>query len=83
MVCTDEGHLYTGMSTDIERRFSEHLRKFVEKKGVGAKYFLSHKPKGIVYREVFNNRSDATKREMSIKKMSKAKKVSLIRHSNY
>ncbi len=78
MVHTAEGQLYTGIATDIDRRFHEHLRKFIEKKGVGAKYFLSHEPKKVVYSEMFDNRSDATKREMDIKKISRSKQCSLV-----
>jgi 3-methyladenine DNA glycosylase AlkC/predicted GIY-YIG superfamily endonuclease len=74
MVETDKGVFYTGISTDVERRFEEHCNS---KKG--AKFFRGHKPKAIVYREVCKNRSDASKRECAIKKLTKSKKKELVK----
>ena len=64
---------YTGITTDVERRFEEHLqcRK-------GAKYFNGRKPLGVVYREDGHNRSSAGKREAEIKKLSRSEKELLI-----
>ena len=42
--CRD-GSLYTGVTTDVERRFAQH------RAGTGAKYTRSHPPEAIVYRE--------------------------------
>jgi putative endonuclease len=69
---TEKNKLYTGIATDVERRFVEHLI------GIGAKYFRSDEPKKIVYCEVFKNRSEASIREAAIKKLSKKEKLSLI-----
>lgn len=64
---------YTGITTDVERRFGEHLqcRK-------GAKYFNGRKPLGVVYREDGHSRSSAGKREAEIKKLSRSAKELLI-----
>ena len=69
---TENGKLYTGITTDLERRFWEHCS------GFGAKYFRSETPHQIVYTEMHIDRSEASKREYEIKKMSKEKKLELI-----
>ncbi len=78
IACTD-GSLYTGISTDVERRFKQHKNK------KGAKYFYSHIPEKIVYIEENHSRSSASKREYSIKALSKVQKQLLINseHINY
>jgi len=73
IVETEKGVLYTGITTDVERRFSEHCDS---KKG--AKFFRGHKPKKVVYRETCKDRSTASKREYEIKKMTRDKKLKLI-----
>lgn len=76
---TEQSTLYTGITTDVERRFQEHLDMFNGKRSAkGAKYFRRAKPLKIVYAETCANRSEATKREAAIKRMTKAKKVALI-----
>ena len=65
--------LYTGIATDVERRFEEH------KRGEGAKYTRAHKPVKIVYKKKVGNRSLAQKREAEIKKFPRTKKLALIR----
>ena len=69
--CSDDT-LYTGISTDIERRYAQHASN------QGAKYFRGRKPKKLVYQESGYNRSAATKRELEIKKLSRADKFQLI-----
>ena len=64
---------YTGITTDVERRYQEHSQC-----GKGAKYFNGRKPLGVVYREDGHNRSSASRREAEIKKMSRAEKERLI-----
>ena len=71
IACTD-GSLYTGISTDVERRFEQHKNK------KGAKYFYSHIPEKIVYIENNHTRSSASKREYRIKALSKIQKQLLI-----
>lgn len=73
VILTTKNKLYTGISTDPERRFFEHL--FDGKKG--AKFFRSDSPQKIVHIEEFENMSMALKREAEIKKWSAQKKRSL------
>jgi len=73
--CSD-GSLYTGVTTDIERRFLEH------KEGKnGAKYTRSRFPISVVYRETCASRSEAQIRESAIKKYTKNEKELLIKQS--
>jgi len=67
------GKLYTGITTDIERRLDEHT-----KGQRGAKYFRIEKPKEIVYRETLKSRSEALRREYEIKRLNRAAKQKLI-----
>jgi len=69
--CKD-GSLYTGWSTDPFRRTQQHNR------GKGAKYTQQHRPVQLVYTEELPDRSTAMRRESSIKKMSHARKKTLI-----
>jgi putative endonuclease len=67
-----DNSLYTGITTDLERRFQQHLN------GSGAKYFYGRKPIKIVYTESYENRSNASVREAAIKKLSRSQKEKLI-----
>lgn len=73
MIKTLKNKIYTGITTDIERRFDEHLYQ-----NGGAKFFRSDTPLDVVYYEVFLNRSEASKREYEIKKMKRDQKDLLI-----
>lgn len=66
-----DGTLYTGISNDVERRLSEHQN------GRGAKYTRGRRPVKLVYFEEYVDRSDASKREMEIKRMSREAKLLL------
>lgn len=70
--CKD-GSIYTGITTDLERRLQEH------KDGKGGNYTRAHKPDKIVYTEEFSNRSEASKREAEIKKWSRGEKLNLVK----
>ena len=73
IILTKNNKLYTGITTDVERRFEEH------KSGLkGAKFLKSNPPKKIVYIEKLKDRSIATKREIEIKKLSRKEKLELI-----
>lgn len=74
MILTAKGRLYTGVSTDPERRFIEHLCD--PKKG--AKFFRSDSPEKIVYLEVVGTYSDALKREIAIKALTSHQKKCLV-----
>jgi putative endonuclease len=69
--CAD-GTFYTGWTTDPERRVAQH------NKGVGAKYTSTRRPVKLVYLETHQNRTEAMKRELAIKKMKRAQKSKLV-----
>lgn len=72
--CSDHT-LYTGITTDLERRVVEHnSTKF------GAKYTASRRPVKMVYSKKFRNRSAAAKEEVRIKKLKKFEKLELIKN---
>jgi putative endonuclease len=74
---TECGALYTGITTDVERRYAEHLA--VKKGGnLGAKYFRGRSPRRLVYTETCEGRSAASKRECEIKAMSRKQKLALV-----
>lgn len=75
--CVDNT-LYTGITTDIDRRISEH-----NSIGLGAKYTRSRQPVKLVYLESCENRSIASKREYVIKKLKKKEKLFLINQYKY
>ena len=68
----EDGSFYTGITNDLERRFSEH------KAGLGGHYTASHAVTKRVYSEICETRSEALKREAEIKRMTRAKKIDLI-----
>ncbi|WP_181686442.1 GIY-YIG nuclease family protein [Halorhabdus salina] len=68
----DDGTLYTGYTTDPERRRSEHQA------GEGAKYTRGRTPVELVHLERFGSRSAAQSREYEIKQYSRDRKESLI-----
>ena len=69
----DDESLYTGITTDIERRFIQH------KTGKGAKYFYGRAPVKIVFLEDGHTRSSASKREAEIRRLPKHKKLLLVK----
>jgi putative endonuclease len=69
--CAD-GSLYTGYTTDPERRVAEH------NDGAGAKYTRGRTPVELVHVERFESRSAAMAREHAIKQLSRAEKESLV-----
>lgn len=73
IIRTESGKLYTGITTDLDRRFVDH-----QKGGKGAKFFRISGAKEIVYRESHPDRSSATKREAAIKKMSLQEKLDIL-----
>ena len=74
MVKTRSSKIYTGITTDIERRFRQHKG---ELKG-GAKFFNSDPAVEIVYRETSKDRSSASRREAQIKKLTRQQKLQLV-----
>ena len=79
IVQTSRQLLYTGIATDVERRFQQHRDVFDGcPNAKGAKYFRGHEPVAVVYRESCPNRSVASQREHTIKRMSRSQKLALI-----
>lgn len=72
--CRD-GSFYTGITTDVVRRFDEHKNK------AGGHYTSSRGVVRVVYQESHPDRSAALKREAEIKKWKREKKVSLFQKS--
>ncbi len=73
LICSDNT-LYTGITTDLERRIKEHNGESLW----WAKYTKTRQPVELLYYESHNNRSEASKREYEIKKMTRAQKLQLI-----
>lgn len=69
--CAD-GSLYTGCSNDLTKRLLQHNT------GQGAKYTHHRGPVMLRYTETVSNRSEALKREIAIKKLSRKQKLQLI-----
>lgn len=68
--CQD-GSIYTGITVDVAKRYEAH------ETGKGAKYMRSHPPKQILKVIEFANRSEASKAEYAIKKLSASEKRTL------
>ena len=72
MVECRDGSLYTGISTDPERRARVH------NSGHGAKYTRSRLPVTLCYREPQPDKGTALRRECAIKRLTRAEKLALI-----
>ncbi len=68
----EDGSIYTGITTDVVRRFEEH------KNGIGSSFTRAKKAKRIAYTEEHTDRSSALKREAEIKKWPREKKLGLV-----
>jgi len=69
--CAD-GTLYTGWTTDLERRLQAH------NSGRGARYTCGRRPVRLVYREEQPTRSAAQRREAAIRRLARTDKLKLI-----
>ena len=72
--CTD-GSLYTGIATDVERRYSEHVA------GKGARYTRSHPPVRLVASCPVGSRSEALRAEMAVKRLPSGKKQAALQEA--
>lgn len=75
VVCSDST-LYTGWATDVQARAKNH------NSGSGSLYCRLRRPVRLVYEEELSSRSDAQKRELAIKRMSRRRKLALIRSTS-
>ena len=76
LIRTAQASLYTGVTTDVQRRFAEHENR--DKKNKGAKALRGKGPLKLVFKIVVGNRSDALKLEYKVKKLSRTDKQRLI-----
>ncbi len=70
--CADKT-LYTGITTDIERRMDEH--NFSKK---GSKYVMARRPSRLVFSKQFKDRSSVSKEEARIKRLTREEKLTII-----
>ena len=68
ILCHD-GSLYTGITTDVQRRFRQHQQL------KGAKYFRIHRPQSVLFVEDGHSHSSALAREAEIKALSRPQKL--------
>lgn len=71
--CSDES-LYSGITTDLERRISEHNGS-----GKGAKYTKPRQPVVLVYSEIHASKSEASIREAQLKNLTRSQKLLLLK----
>jgi predicted GIY-YIG superfamily endonuclease len=71
-----DGSLYTGVTTDIERRLKMH------QEGKASRYTRTHQPVELVYREECGGRSRALTRECAVKSLPRGRKEELIAEGN-
>ena len=74
--CRDDT-VYTGYTTDVDRRVSEHDA------GNGGKYTRGRTPVELCHVETYGTKSEAMKSEHAIKALSRAEKEDLIERSEY
>jgi len=74
LIRVKNGSLYTGVTTDVERRFQEHA----DGGGKAAKYFRGKGPLRLVFCQKVGDRSLAMKAEAAVKKLSKSEKEDLV-----
>lgn len=72
LIQTEQGTLYTGITTDVTRRLSQHLA------GCGAKSLRGRGPLTIVYHSAVGDRSSALKLEYRVKRLSRQQKLQLV-----
>ena len=71
-----DGTLYTGITTDVERRLEAH------RQGRGAKYTRGRGPLELAYQEECGTHSEALKREYAVKQLTREEKEDLIGNKN-
>jgi putative endonuclease len=74
MIRTKNGELYTGITQDVERRFTEHVAGGKK----GAKYLRGRGPLQLVFQQKIGTRSQASKAEAAVKKMPKVEKEGMV-----
>ena len=64
----EDGSYYAGITTDLDRRFNEHLA------GVGARYTRSHPPARVLAFKAFPDRASASRAEYALKQLPRSRK---------
>lgn len=73
ILCCNDDSLYTGITTELERRIDEHNMS-----KQAAAYTRARRPVKLVYSEQHDSRANASKREYEIKQFSRKQKLALI-----
>ena len=79
LVRCHDGSLYTGIATNVARRFAEHQGKG----DAGAKYLRGRGPLILVFQKKLGSRSLALSVESKVKKLSKVRKEELVRANEH
>jgi putative endonuclease len=74
MIRCRDGSLYTGIATNVERRFNEHQNN------LGAKYLRGRGPLTLVFKQRVGQRNRALRVERNIKQLPKLKKEALVKN---
>ncbi|WP_417762346.1 GIY-YIG nuclease family protein [Shewanella sp.] len=74
MIRCHGGELYTGVTTDVARRFKEHQLGGAK----AAKYLRGRGPLQLVYQELIGDKGTAHQREWQVKQLTRAQKLQLI-----
>ncbi len=72
-----DGSFYTGWTNDIQKRLTAH------RSGAGAKYTRGRGPIKLVYLEVHDTKSEAMRREVLVKRLTRAEKLALAQKSDW
>lgn len=75
LIRTRDGSLYTGIATDVARRFEEHLTS----RGKGARYLRGRAPLELVFHKRIGSRALALRAERRIKRLHKREKERIVR----
>ena len=75
---TSKNTLYIGQTNNLDRRLKEHNNKASR----ASKYIKSFESFNHVYTEIFENRGDAMRREIELKKLTKAKKEQFLKNAS-
>lgn len=65
----ENGSYYAGITTDLERRFAQHVF------GIGARYTRANPPLRVLAAKLFPDRASASRAEAALKKLPRTEKV--------
>ena len=73
IILSSDDRYYTGITTDVRRRWKEHSTG-----KAGAKFFRGRTPKKLLFVSNHESRSEASRREAEIKSFSRIQKTALL-----